>query len=450
MKTLRSAALVAALTLAFAAPSFALDLPTHSDKDHRVRYVQYDPANVIQIDAVIGVATHIQLEPGEEYVYHVFGDSEAYDFTHKLNHIFFKPVVDQADTNLTVITNRREYTFRISYFDDRNSKALYKLVMQYPDTAAAEMAEEWEKRSVDAAWKEGQAVAYNWQTYMKSGALGLAPVHAWDDGRHTFMQFAPHAELPAIYYVDGDGQESIANYHMQDSDTVVLHRTAARWHLRIGNQVVAIHNQGFGQIPRPSDTGTISSQVARVVDGEPVQRPRVAVQNLQTYPLNPPKSEVSQPATSMGMKEMSDQPVISPSPKPELSANASSATAIPGTEVAPLAAIPQPVISNAASPAAQPQPATSNPASTKQEVSGYRARSGDSGLMPRSVTNKDGHTKFQFASPDIPAIAPLDESGNERFVGMHVEPENSIVVHAESDAWRLKKGGASLVLERDK
>ena len=43
------------------APALALELPKPSRADHRVRYATYNPANVIQLDAVIGVATLIVL-----------------------------------------------------------------------------------------------------------------------------------------------------------------------------------------------------------------------------------------------------------------------------------------------------------------------------------------------------------------------------------------------------
>src|SRR3546814_2112224 len=76
-------AVVLALACALPGPVSALDLPKHSRADSRIRYANYNPADVIQLDAVIGVATHIVLEENEEYIYHVFGDSEAYAFTHK-------------------------------------------------------------------------------------------------------------------------------------------------------------------------------------------------------------------------------------------------------------------------------------------------------------------------------------------------------------------------------
>lgn len=78
---------------------------------------------------------------------------------------------------------------------------------------------------------------------------------------------SPGQDLPAIYFVDADGQEVIVNRHMEDEQTVVLHRVAKRWHLRIGNQVLAVHNDG-APVTRSLATGTVSPQVERVIREE--------------------------------------------------------------------------------------------------------------------------------------------------------------------------------------
>ena len=261
-------ALALLLCLSVPASALALETPRSSRLDHRVRYVNYNPADVIQLDAVIGVATHIELEPGENYVYHVFGDSQAYAFTHKNNHLFFKPTAEDADTNLIVITDRRDYSFRLSYSDNRSAPALYKLVIRYPEVQARQRAQAKQKAAVERALQTaGNPV--NWMTYTRSGDAAIAPVHAWDDSRQTWLQFAPEADIPTVYRVTPDGQEVITNHHMADERTMVLHRTSARWHLRLGNQVLAIHNDTYGTTAVPAHTGTTSPAVRRGLKGAP-------------------------------------------------------------------------------------------------------------------------------------------------------------------------------------
>lgn len=254
-------------------PALALDVPKASRADHRVRYAAYNPADVIQLDAVIGVATHIILEEGETYNYHVFGDSAAYAFTYKDNHLFFKPIAQQANTNLIVVTNRRSYAFRLTYSDTPDARSLYKLIIRYPDSEAKRAQATRDQASIRTAFAQAGAPV-NWQGYTQSGDLSLAPVHAWDDGHQTWLQFARQADIPTVYRVTPEGQEVITNYHMADDRTMVLHRTAARWHIRLGTQVLAIHNEAYGQTEVPAHTGTVSPEVVRTVSGaEPQTQP---------------------------------------------------------------------------------------------------------------------------------------------------------------------------------
>lgn len=258
-------AMALALALALPAPVFALDSPKTSRADYRVRYASYNPGDVIQLDATIGIATHIVLEPGENYVYHVLGDSEAYAFTHKDNHLFLKPIAEQADTNLIVVTNRRDYSFRLTYHK-ADSKALYKLVIRYPEAESQRLAQVAQKAVVARAL-QAVGTPVNWKTYTRSGNAAIAPIHAWDDGRQTWFQFAQKADIPTVYRVTPDGQEVLTNYHMADARTMVMHRTSARWHLRLGKQVLAIYNGAYGNVPVPAVTGTASPTVRRVVKG---------------------------------------------------------------------------------------------------------------------------------------------------------------------------------------
>jgi type IV secretion system protein VirB9 len=235
-----------------------------------VRYVNYNAADVIQLDAVIGVATHIVLAPGERYVYHVFGDSQAYAFTYKDNHLFFKPTAEDANTNLIVVTDQRDYSFRLSYNDSRSAPALYKLVIRYPEVESRRRDEAAQKAAIERSLKAAPT-RVNWLAYTRSGDAAIAPVHAWDDGRQTWLQFAPGADIPAAYRVTPDGQEVITNFHMADDRTMVLHQTSALWHLRLGDLVLAIHNETYGATPPPPHTGTTSPAVQRRVQETPAR-----------------------------------------------------------------------------------------------------------------------------------------------------------------------------------
>lgn len=265
-RPLAVAVLTAALC-AVAAPAWSLDRPAASPKDQRIRWTDYDAADVIQVDTTLGVATQIQLNDDEDYVTHAFGDSAAYDFQQIGKHLLLKPIVEQADTNLLYITTKRNYSFLLKYEKARKSGGVFRVVLRYPELEQAKSAAQEERDRVQRELATAD-VAINWQAYSMSGDTSLAPSAAWDDGAQTWLRFAPGQDLPAIYFVDADGQEVIVNRHMEDEQTVVLHRVAKRWHLRIGNQVLAVHNDG-PPVARSLATGTVSPQVERVLREEP-------------------------------------------------------------------------------------------------------------------------------------------------------------------------------------
>lgn len=269
MKTRIHYAAAAALMLALGAaapPTWALDRPQTSPKDQRIRWTDYDPADVVQIDTTLGVATQIQLNDDEDYVTHAFGDSDAYDFQQIGKQLLIKPIVEQADTNLVYITTKRNYSFLLKYAKQRNGREVFRVVLRYPDTEVAKSAVQADKERVKQDLASGE-LAINWQSYTMSGDTTIGPEAAWDDGAQTWLRFAPGQDLPTVYFVDPDGSEVITNRHMDGDRTIVLQRTAARWHLRLGEKVVAIHNDA-PSAARTLTTGTISPTVQRVIREE--------------------------------------------------------------------------------------------------------------------------------------------------------------------------------------
>ncbi len=269
--TLRKLTALGLALMVFITPgqSHALDNPKASPKDARIRSTDYDDANVIAVSTVAGVTTHIVLADDESYVTHAFGDAQAYDFQQVGKHLLLKPIVHQADTNLIVITDKRNYAFLLQNAAPGKGKETHRITLNYPESAAAISAAQANQTMVNQALDQ-TGIAINWQGYTMSGDQSLAPVNAWDDGAQTWLRFAPGQDLPAVYFVDADGNEVIANRHMADAHTIVMHRTAAKWHLRLGDQVLAIHNESAQQT-RALPTRTISPEVERVLRTEAKQ-----------------------------------------------------------------------------------------------------------------------------------------------------------------------------------
>lgn len=66
------------VSLGLSGQALALEVGKGSPYDYRIKSVVYNPVDVVRIDSVAGVATHIVVAPDESYVTHAFGDSNSY------------------------------------------------------------------------------------------------------------------------------------------------------------------------------------------------------------------------------------------------------------------------------------------------------------------------------------------------------------------------------------
>lgn len=257
-------------SLMLSQPGLALHQPYKSAYDTRIRSVTYNPQDVIQLDCVIGIATHIVLEEGETYITHAFGDAKAYSFSVERHHLFLKPKAENADTNLIVVTDRRSYNFRLTFCPTPlGSTAVYQLEFRYPETKTKQDQEAEKKKKLAQGFQK-KPPFYNLD-YTMSGDLDLAPLHVWDNQAFTYFKFPNSRDLPTLYMVDEEGQESIVNRHVEGphNATLVVHKINAKWVLRLADRALAIYNESYdtqGIIPT---TGTTSTTVKRVVKGDP-------------------------------------------------------------------------------------------------------------------------------------------------------------------------------------
>ena len=241
------------------------DAAESSRSDRRIRYVAYDPDEVVQVEAVVGVVTHIVLEPGEVYVTHAFGDGKAWDFAVKANHYFLKAVAENADSNLTIVTDRRSYHFSLKLVTASDRPGTFELVFDYPDERARKESDQARRRQVEEGFtRKPSSVNLD---YTMSGDYDIAPVNAWDDRQFTYFRFPGNRDIPAIYMVDEDGAESIVNRHSTGAanEIVVMHKVAPRWVLRLGTRALAIWNDAYDPSGRRNDTRTASPDVNRVL-----------------------------------------------------------------------------------------------------------------------------------------------------------------------------------------
>ncbi|MES1198447.1 MAG: TrbG/VirB9 family P-type conjugative transfer protein [Pseudomonadota bacterium] len=232
-----AAALLASCALAGAAHAQGT-VPAAGPGDPRIRYVHYDPDQVIDLAGHLGYQMMIEFGPDERIENVSIGDSVSWQVTpnRAANLLFLKPTDHAAATNMTVVTNLRRYTFQLSAFEPGRAmnRVTYDLRFIYPapPVVVQQAPPQPAEPSVDS-------LNLN---YAFSGSHELYPARVFDDGRFTYFEFPPGADAPAIFVIGPDGAEELVNQQVRDHYTVV-DRVAEEFVLRYGKRRARVRNE---------------------------------------------------------------------------------------------------------------------------------------------------------------------------------------------------------------
>src|SRR3569833_1265251 len=184
------------LWLCLGALAHADVLPARGEADPRMRVASYSADEVYRLYAYVGYQIDLAFEPGESFVGFAAGDIEGITFDVVGNHLFLKPRAAHVLTNLTVLTNRREYQFEYVASsrrpDPEADEVMYAVRFLYPTTATAEVANEPARTERVLAAASGTRVLD--LDYWFCGNPAVKPIAASDDGVHTRLRFAAQAE----------------------------------------------------------------------------------------------------------------------------------------------------------------------------------------------------------------------------------------------------------------
>jgi type IV secretion system protein VirB9 len=241
--------------------TIAETLPNPGVADARIRTAAYRQDEVYRLTGYVGYQTDLEFQQGETFVGLAAGDIEGISFVAQDNHLFLKPKVARVGTNLTIVTSR--HTYQVDYSasaqrPDATQEVIYALRFTYPPDP--------QKESESATDKELETHRPRNFDYWYCGNPAIQPVAASDDGVHTRIRFAAHAEEPAIFVRNEDGSESLLNFSMDDGD-VILHRVAHRLILRRGKLAGCIVNKGFVGSGERMKSNTTSENVERATKG---------------------------------------------------------------------------------------------------------------------------------------------------------------------------------------
>ena len=278
--------------------AYAEQSPVGGSFDSRMRYVAYNPGQVVHLSTLVGNTMVVSFSATETVMAVAETDTIHLAAVPKGSYLFLKPSAALPLQPVIVLTQRadgslRRYVFEIETVssasaDDGSNAVYYSVQFTYPaDIAAARAAAARAEAARivalnEAALVRAQAAAATTMmnsertdpnvgprnyAYVGQGNRSLEPAAVWDNGYSTVFEFAGNPRIPSIFVVDPDGKEATADYAV-NGDTVQIGVTAREFRLRDGHTVLNVYNLGYNTVGGNPGTGTTSPEVVRVVKGD--------------------------------------------------------------------------------------------------------------------------------------------------------------------------------------
>ncbi|MGV1969495.1 P-type conjugative transfer protein VirB9 [Agrobacterium vitis] len=268
----------------------AEDTPAAGKMDPRMRYLAYNPDEVVHLSTAVGATLVVTFGPNETVTAVAVSNSKDLAALPRGNYLFFKASKVLQPQPVIVLTasdaGMRRYVFSLatktmSRLDKEQSDLYYSVQFTYPaDIAAARRKEaeqrdlaglmraqaQYQRRAEDLLGRPaegGDSGAKNW-SYVAQGDRSLLPIEVFDNGFSTTFRFPGNVRVPSIYVINPDGKEATANYSVK-GDYVEVASVSREWRLRDGHTVLCIWNKSFDVVGRKPGTGTVRPDVVRVL-----------------------------------------------------------------------------------------------------------------------------------------------------------------------------------------
>lgn len=274
----------------------AEQIPTSGSYDSRMRYVAYNPGQVVHLSTIVGATLVVSFGATETVVAVAETDTIHLAAVPKGNYLFLKPSAALPLQPVIVLTqckdgSLRRYVFEIETVPDSSTGngadgVFFSVQFTYPgDEAAAEAAkaaasaartaqlnvialanaQQVAATSILDAQRTNPYIGPRNYKYVAQGDKSLTPITIWDNGYSTVLQFPGNERIPSIFVIDPDGKEATAAYSVNGS-TVQVGETAREFRLRDGNTVLNVYNMAYNTVGQNPGTGTTSAVVTRVID----------------------------------------------------------------------------------------------------------------------------------------------------------------------------------------
>lgn len=210
-------------------------LSANAYAESRIKQFFYQENKVFSFVGTTFIATQIILSPEEKVLNVEGGDVASWVVTRQPNlenMIFIKPTTESSNSNLTIITDKRNYYFHIRA--QNSGPETYAIKFNYPAIK--------KERSFEVKINPLQHPERYFWHYRASGSVELIPLHIFDDGKFTYFEFTKNQVIPAIFAVEEkSGKENLVNVRRIDN-FLVVQRLAPQFTLRHGKAVASVFN----------------------------------------------------------------------------------------------------------------------------------------------------------------------------------------------------------------
>ncbi len=213
----------------------AARMPEPGPTDPHIQSITYVPDEVVLLQGAIGWQIMIEFAPDERIENVSIGDALAWQVTpnKRARALFLKPLVKNAATNMTVVTDRRRYAFALQT-TARFATTPWVVRFQYHP----EVVEAIEESPLPPPPVINLA-------YTVAGAPEVRPARVWDDGLMTYFEFAAEQPIPAIF-ANGPGKnEALVNTQTRGR-VIVVQQRSGRFTLRSGKRFATV-TYGYGK-----------------------------------------------------------------------------------------------------------------------------------------------------------------------------------------------------------
>ena len=273
--------------------------PVAGARDARMRYLAYDPDQVVHLSTAVGATLVVGFGAKETVTAVAVTNSKDLKAMPKGNFLFFKSQEALPLQPVTVLTSTegggmRRYVFEITtvpaetlgvdapgiYYsvqftypaEDAERRRVLAAAQAAKNLAASEAREAQTQlrlahRAMERRARDPFSGERNWH-YIAQGNRSLLPLEVFDNGHSTVFRFPGNVRIPSVFVIDPDGKEATPNYAVK-GDLVQVDSVARGWRLRDGQTVLAVWNRAFDAVGRNPGTQTTSPDVRRIVREAP-------------------------------------------------------------------------------------------------------------------------------------------------------------------------------------